>query len=140
MEDISKYIGIPYEFNGDTTESADCAGLVMMFYKDHGWKPDSYDKPKEPDWYLKNPFAMDRFLLKNYRKVKDIHQLSFGDIIWTKIGGEGHVMIYLWYGKALTTFPPTLPQWNSEELPNKSMVIHRDLWEHGFICGFRRKE
>ena len=31
MEDISKYIGIPYEFNGDTSDGADCAGLVMMF-------------------------------------------------------------------------------------------------------------
>ena len=34
MEDISKYIGIPYKFNGDATEGADCAGLVMLFYRD----------------------------------------------------------------------------------------------------------
>ena len=103
MEDISKYIGIPYEFNG-----MDCAGLVMKFYRDHGWKPDTYEKPKDPNWFKTNPFAMDRFLLKNYRKVNDIKSLTFGDIIWTKIGGEGHVLIYLWYGKALTTFPPSV--------------------------------
>ena len=140
MEDISKYIGIPYEFNGDTSDGADCAGLVMMFYRDHKWKPTTYEKPKDHDWFVKTPFKMERFLLKNYKKVKSISDLSFGDIIWTRIGGEGHVLIYLEYGKVLTTFPPTGPQWNSEVLPSKSMVVHRNVWEHGFICGFRRKE
>jgi hypothetical protein len=140
MEDISKYIGIPYEFNGDTSDGADCAGLLMMFYRDHKWKPTTYEKPKDHDWFVKTPFKMERFLLKNYKKVKSISDLSFGDIIWTRIGGEGHVLIYLEYGKVLTTFPPTRPQWNSEVLPSKSMVVHRNVWEHGFICGFRRKE
>lgn len=139
MEDISKYIGIPYEFNGDTTDGADCAGLVMLFYRNHNWKPTHYEKPTEREWYKTQPFKMERFLLRNYNKVtKD--NLSFGDIILCKINGESHALIYLWYGKVLTTFPPSMPQWNSEKLPSKSMVLHREMWDSGFISGFHRKE
>lgn len=140
MEDISKYIGIPYEFNGESITGADCAGLALLFYKDHKWKPDSYDKPKDNTWFKSTPLVMERFLLRNFNKVRKVSDLSFGDLVWVRINGEGHLLIYLQYGKVLTTFPPTMPQWNSEVLPSKSMVIHRDTWEHGFLCGFRRKE
>jgi hypothetical protein len=27
----------------------------MMFYRDHKWKPTTYEKPKDHDWFIKNP-------------------------------------------------------------------------------------
>ena len=140
MKDISKFIGIPWEFNRSDYSGADCSGLALLFYREHKWKPDNYVKPKEKNWYVKNPYKMERFLLKNFRKLKDISELQYGDLILCKINGESHMLIYIEYGKVLSTFPNTTPQWNGVTLPNQSMLIHRDIWENGYIAGFRRKE
>ena len=139
-EDISKFIGIPYLFNGDTQEGADCSGLALFFYRQHNWKPDSYDKPIEREWWVKHPFMMERFLLKHFDKTKDISKLSYGDLILTKIGGESHLLIYLKYNRCLTTFPPNVKQWDGSILPDKSMIVHKDIWFSGFKMGFLRRK
>jgi cell wall-associated NlpC family hydrolase len=140
MIDISKFIGIPWKFNGDTEEGADCSGLALFFYRSMGWKPDTYDKPQETEWYIRNPYKMERFLLKHFNKVKDATDLTFGDLILCKINGESHMLIYISYGRCLSSFPTTTAQWNGTTLPDHSMLLHRDIWKDGFICGFRRKE
>jgi cell wall-associated NlpC family hydrolase len=140
MEDISKYIGIPHIFAEWSLEGCDCVGLVRRFYVDHHWKPDCDDGEFAEDWYITDPRKMIRYLRKNFNKVKDIADLSFGDVCYFLIGGEGHCGIYLGYGKLLTTFPSTAPQWNNTVLPDVSMILHRDVWEQGYRCGFHRKE
>lgn len=105
MKDLNKYVGIPYGFNCDTYDSADCAGLAAMFYKDHGWIPNEYPKPTSTDWYIKNPYYMERFLLKHFDKTRDISELTYGDLAVVHVNGEAHLFIYLGYDKVLTTYP-----------------------------------
>lgn len=104
-EDFSKYVSIPYKFNGETVDGADCAGIAKMFYNDHEWVPTEYPKPKTKDWYISNPYYMERFLLKHFDKERDIEKLEFGDLCVVRINGETHLFIYLGYDKVLTTYP-----------------------------------
>ena len=136
---LNNYVGIPYEFAGSSHDSADCIGLVRLFYKEHNWKPDIYDGPFYHNWYVKTPFRMIRFFIKNMNKIKDIKDLQFGDVVYFTIGGEGHVGIYYKYGRILTTFPDNSKQWDGTYMPNNSFLCHRQLWERAYRCGFRRR-
>jgi cell wall-associated NlpC family hydrolase len=138
LEDIGKYIGIPYGFNMSNHGSADCSGLVMMFYREHGWTPDTYDLPTERQWYIKNPYLMERFLLKHWKRTKDINALTFGDVVLMDINKESHAGIVLQYNRLLTTFPPGCKQWDGTELPSRSMIIKKQLWIPWFKSGFQR--
>ena len=135
---LNNYVGIPYEFAGSSHDSADCIGLVRLFYKEHNWKPDIYDGPFYHNWYVKTPFRMIRFFIKNMNKIKKSKELQFGDVVLFIINGESHCGIYLGYGKLLTTFPHS-KQWNTSEMPESSFISHRDFWEKGFKIGFRRR-
>jgi cell wall-associated NlpC family hydrolase len=139
MKDISKFIGIPYGFNMNSYSQADCAGLTQLFYCEHGYQPQEYPKPTEHEWWIKNPFLMERFLLKNFDKTKNIQELKYGDLILTEISGESHLLIYLEYGKCLTTFPPGVKQWDGSEMPDRSCIVRKDIWLHGFKMGFKRR-
>ena len=138
MENISKYIGIPHIFSQSSFEAADCVGLVRLWFKEHQWKPSCYDGEFTKDWYEKDPLRMVRYLTKNFYKVKDVSELHLGDIVYFCINSEGHCALYLEYGKILTTFPKGT-QWDGSDLPDKSMIVHRNLWEQGFRAGFRRR-
>ncbi len=137
MEDLKKYIGIPYGFNESSFEAADCAGLVSLFYREHGW-PDDYPKPKTKDWYMKEPLYMQKYLMKNFSMTRDIDELTYGDILYYQINGEGHIGVYLNYGKFLSTYPKV-----SEFNGGCSFIDRCRFWFNmggvKFIAGFRRK-
>jgi hypothetical protein len=140
MENIDKYIGIPYSFNESSFKAADCAGLVKLFYTEHNWQPNDYPLPTERDWYVRQPFAMERFLVKNFDRERDVNKLEFGDLVLTQINNETHLLIYLEYGDCLSTFPPKCVQWNGTELPDRSFIVHRDIWQKGYVSGFKRRK
>ena len=135
---LNDYIGIPYEFAGHTKDGADCIGLVRLFYRDNKWKPEIYDGSFEHDWYKREPLRMVKWFMRNMRKVRDVHELTYGDVVYFHLNGEGHCGIYLEYGKVLMTFPNG-EQWDTSEYPSSSFVSHRDFWGHGFKIGFRRR-
>lgn len=138
MEDISKYIGIPYKFAGYSNDGCDCVGLLRWFYADHQWQ-EMYDGEFTKDWYKKEPHRMIRWFFKNMDKLSSIDKLKFGDICYFHINGEGHCGIYLEYGKMLSTFPPNCKQWDGTVMPSESFIVHRQMWEKGFKAGFRRR-
>lgn len=140
QENIGRFIGIPYEFAKWSYESADCVGLVRLFYSENHWYPDCDDGSFTKDWYVKEPLRLVRYLMKHWNKTRNIEELHYGDAVYFLINGEGHVGIYLEYGKILTTFPPGCKQWDGSILPSTSMILHRCLWEQGFTAGFKRKE
>lgn len=138
MENINKYIGIPYEFAGSSFNGLDCVGLLRLFFKEHHWKPDIYDGVFQKDWYKTTPLRMIKFFCRNFSKIRNVDDLMFGDIVYFHINGEGHCAIYLEYGKILTTFPDKCKQWDGTYLPSRTMIVHRNIWEQGFKGGFRR--
>ena len=140
MIDTSKYVGIPYEFAGSSFEGADCIGLLKLIFATEGWTPDFDDgKPMLPDWYIKEPKRIERYLIKHFDRTKDVTSLTAFDIVYFMIEAEGHVGLLLPYGKCLSTFPPGNLQWNGSSMPSKSFVMHRNMWEYGFLSGFKRR-
>jgi len=138
--DTRKYIGINYEFNGRTLLSADCLGLISLIFEDNHWLPHWDDfRPIEKGWYIKEPYRMLRFLCKNFITVRNMEDLVPNDLLYFNIGGEGHLGLFLEYGRCLTTFPPTEKQWDGTVIPSRSMIIHKQQWSQGFISGFRRR-
>jgi NlpC/P60 family. len=98
-----------------------------------------YDGEFTKDWYKVEPFRLIRYLAKHLDSTRDASELSFGDVCYFCINGEGHVGIYLEYGKILSTFPPDCQQWDGSILPDRSMVLHKSMWFKGFSAGFKRK-
>ncbi len=133
------YVGIPYKFAGWTHDGADCIGLVRLIFHEQHWKPAIYDGEFSRDWWKTEPYRMLRFFVKNFDIIKEEHDLQCGDVMYFDINGEGHVGIYLDYGKLLTTFPANCKQWDGSVLPDESMIVPRRIWEKGFKCGFRRR-
>jgi len=140
MENTNRYIGIPWVFNEDSFEAADCTGLVQLFYQEHGWKPNTYPKPTARDWYLVDKLGMQKFLVKNFDKTRDAEDLQFGDVVYMMINGEGHCGIYLEYGKVLSTFPPGVKLWDGSMMPDRSFILRESMWKPVFKAGFKRKE
>ena len=138
MENIDKYINIPYVFAGYDYNGADCVGLLRLFYSEHNWM-EMYDGEFTKDWYKKEPYRMVKWFLRNMNKVRNIDDLQFGDVVYFNINGEGHVGIYYKYGKILTTFPDDSKQWDGTYMPHNSFLCHRQLWEKAYKCGFRRR-
>lgn len=103
----SKYVGIPYVFNGRTMKGADCIGLLCLFYADQGW-PETFSDGEEitPDWFEKEPYRFAKYLIKNFDRVTDINELPEGSVLLFEINGESHTAIYCGFGKFLSTFPP----------------------------------
>ena len=134
------YIGIPFKFAGWSHEGADCVGLCRLFYSEHNWKPELYGGTFTKDWWKKRPFRLVMWLRRHMTPIQNQEDLEYGDIMYFHINGEGHVGIYMGYGKMLTTYPPECKQWDRSELPHESMLVPRRIWEQGFKCGFRREQ
>jgi cell wall-associated NlpC family hydrolase len=139
MVDLKKFVGIPYGFNCETYESADCVGLVKLFYEEHGYNLSKYDRPTSEDWFVKDKFKVVKYLLKHFDKTRDIDNLSYGDLLVVEINGESHLFIYLGYDKVLTTYPKV-----SEYNGGVSFIDRfQKYWlkQPGvkFIAGFKRR-
>lgn len=123
MLNWNSYINIPWKFNGRDRDGCDCIGLCDLFYKEQNWQPRFDDgKEIEKGWYNTNPYRLVRFLEKNFDKVDSIDGLTPGSIVYARINGEGHVFIYVGYGKILQSFPPI-----TEYI---STVSHIDRWKY----------
>lgn len=133
MEDVSKYVGIVHQFNGDTFENCDCIGLCRLFYKEHGWEQDFTDgKPVEPDWQKKDPYRLARYLNSHFTKTRNIEDLKFGDVILFNVYDDFHLGLYLGYGKMLTMQVPV------QYGVTMSTIYRRNMWERFFVRGYLR--
>lgn len=135
MEDLNKFIGIVHEYGRSDKDACDCAGLCTLFYKEiFGYVIDDGLPIGTVETSKKKPLRMLRYLLANFEKVEDVNDLTFGDIVLTKVMNEHHVAVYLRYNKILT-----------QEIPviygvTKSCVYRGIQWLPYFVMGFRRKE
>ena len=134
--DWSSYLGIPFEFNGSSHLGCDCIGLLRLVWKEKGWNEDFMDgKLVEKKWYEENPYRLLRYLCRHFDKVREIGQLKEGDILYFRINDEGHVAIWLGYGKYLQSFPPI-----KEGMISMSHMARFKHIKDSFVCGFRRRE
>jgi len=140
ISEVSKYTSIPYVFNGRSKEGCDCLGLIIEIFKDEQWSP-SFDDGKliEEQWWVKEKYRLLRYLMKTMTPIKNIEALEPNDVLYFSIGGEAHLGFLLMYGRVLTTFVPGCKHWDGSEFPSRSMIIHRNMWNQGFIAGFRRR-
>ena len=130
-QDLTKFIGIPYEFLGTDFTGVDCIGLCQLFYFQHGIPLIFRDgRPITKDWYLTEPYRMVRWFLAYFQKIEDIVDLQYGDVVIFEINGESHTGIYIDDFKVLTVL----------ELFKKSMIIRLRKQNILYRCGFRLKE
>jgi cell wall-associated NlpC family hydrolase len=141
MKDMSRFIGRPYKFLGDTYEGFDCIGAIKLYYRENGWPLVETDgKPIDHDWYAKDKFRLARYFLKHFDKVTDADLLKDGELILFGINGESHVGVMIdSYGRFLSTFPP-ISKFNG----GISFVDRLKFWLNmkgvRFISGFRRRD
>ena len=130
-QDLSKFVGIPYEFLGTDFTGVDCIGLCQLFYFEHNIPLVFRDgRPITKDWYLTEPYRLVRWLINNFNKIENHTDLMYGDIIPFEINGESHTGIYIGDFKVLTVL----------ELFKKSMIIRLRKQNILYRCGFRLKE
>ena len=134
MKDIGKYVGIIHEYGESTWFSCDCAGICTLFYKENfGYIIDDGKPMGTAETSKSNPLRMLRWLLKNMVRITDAKDLTYGDIVLTKVMQEHHVGIYLEYNKVLTQEIPVI--YGS----TKSTIYRGQQWLPYFVCGFRRR-
>lgn len=136
MENINKFIGIPYKFNGDTAEGCDCLGLVRYFYKEHGWIEidDGLPITKE-DWMSNAVKRIKHFFPKRFDVAWKPEQMEYGAVVIFKINGEMHFGIYVGYGNVLST------QLTTESYDNSMTTLYkRQWWTPWFKVAFNRRK
>ena len=128
-QDLVKFVGIPFKFLGTDYDGVDCIGLCQLFYKEHGVNIEFRDgRPIDKQWYLKEPFRLARWLLKNFVKIEDFNQFQYGDVVLFEINGESHTGIYIGRNKVLTIL----------EFYNRSMITRINQNNMYLRCGFRK--
>jgi len=99
FEIAGNLIGIPFKEHGRDRKGVDCFGLILLFYKELGFKIDDYQY--KPDWF-KGDY---NFFLENYHKyaerIPENQMLMPGDAILFKDFNNcpTHIGIYLGNGK-----------------------------------------
>jgi cell wall-associated NlpC family hydrolase len=82
---IKSYLGVPYQYGGDTKSGMDCSGLVAQVYKRYAG------------------FNLPRATKKLYKLVKHVDQdeLAYGDLVFFSDGwfSVSHVGIYVGDGQ-----------------------------------------
>jgi cell wall-associated NlpC family hydrolase len=136
MENVNKYIGIPYRFNGDTADGCDCLGLVRYFYREHGWIDVDDGLPiNKEDWMNSAVRRIKNFFPKNFDVAWKPEDMKYGAVVLFKINSELHFGVYLGYGRLLST------QLTTESYDNsRSTIYKREWWTPWFKVAFNRKE
>lgn len=82
---INSYLGVPYQYGGDTKSGTDCSGLVAQVYRKYAG------------------FNLPRSTKKLYQLVKQVEQddLAYGDLVFFSDGwfSVSHVGIYIGEGR-----------------------------------------
>ena len=99
----SDYVGIPFKIMGRDREGLDCAGLVALYLGERGYKISADDGKGEYgyDWVKQDPERLREGVEKSGEVVEDVYDLRPDDILYFDIAGEGHVGVYIGYGKFL---------------------------------------
>ena len=135
MDNINKFIGIPYKFNGDTADGCDCLGLVRYFYREHGWLDVDDGLPIDEHWMDSATSRIRRFFPKHFDIAWKPEDMKYGAVVIFKINSELHFGIYLGYGKMLST------QLTTESYDtSRSTIYHRQWWTPWFQVAFNRRE
>lgn len=135
MDNINKFIGIPYKFNGDTADGCDCLGLVRYFYREHGWIDIDDGLPIDENWMKNATSRIRRFFPKHFDIAWKPEDMKYGAVVIFKINSELHFGIYLGYGKMLST------QLTTESYDtSRSTIYHRQWWTPWFQVAFNRRE
>ena len=103
MDNINKFIGIPYKFNGDTADGCDCLGLVRYFYREHGWIDIDDGLPIDENWMKNATSRIRRFFPKHFDIAWKPEDMKYGAVVIFKINSEMHFGVYVGYGKLLST-------------------------------------
>lgn len=130
-----EYIGIPFKFNGSDYNGADCIGLVRLIYQERGWLPTFDDgKPVKQGWHKENPLRLVNYLCRHFNRVDNIQLLKEGDLIYFRDeNGEGHVAIWVGYGKILHSAP------SIEGISSTSHIGRMKHIQQSFVCAFARR-
>lgn len=129
-QDLTKFIGIPYEFLGTDFTGVDCIGLCQLFYFQHGIPLIFRDgRPITKDWYLTEPYRLAKWLVHNFERIENQDYLEYGDVVLFEINGEGHTGIYIGNAKVLTIL----------EVFKKSMIVHLKKENILYRSGFRKR-
>lgn len=135
MEGIDKFIGIPHHYGKSSFQQCDCAGLCTLFYREFFDYTIDDGKPMGTSETSKTmPLRMSRWLLRNMVRITDIKDLTFGDIVLTKVFNEHHVAVFLKYNKVLTQEIPVIYG------TTKSTIYRGQQWMPFFVMGFRRRK
>jgi len=106
MIDLSKFVGIPFADFGRSYAGCDCAGLVLLYFKDALNKNlDNYVDYVNSDDRQNSVRIMTYFHGKNFLRIRP-EDRQLGDIIVFQIlGAATHVGIFIGENKALHTQP-----------------------------------
>lgn len=78
----SKFIGVPFKYDGKTLEETDCIGLIVLYLKEHGFDYE-YDEKYEPalkHWYETSVQKFAEGMMK-YGKVLGFSELRKFDLV-----------------------------------------------------------
>lgn len=82
---INSYLGVPYQYGGDTESGLDCSGLVVQVYRKYAG------------------FKLPRSTKKLFQLVKEVErdELAYGDLVFFSDGwfSVSHVGIYIGEGQ-----------------------------------------
>jgi cell wall-associated NlpC family hydrolase len=94
VNEVSKFIGIPYESHGRSYEGSDCWGIIYLFYRDiFGIEIPKYDVGYK-DAYDAN--SVGEIINSHLNEWKEVKSGLFGDGILFKIAGKTvHAGVYL---------------------------------------------
>lgn len=134
MEDLTKYIGLPYGF---TDGKYHCVDLCRLFYHDHGFIEDFDDHKPMPisldDFNQHHKLRLLKYLIRNFDRSDNEDDAEYGDIVLFDILGDMHTGIYLEDGQILAMQVPC----NDQAI---STIYKHKFWRYAFKYVFKRKK